>query len=101
MNVDDESMIAEALGKLYALGSPDQMAVYLEAEQITGRPGMTYSCPVAKYLTRETGQAMSAGAMYAFPSTNTDHAMVKMPRMVREFIARFDARSYPRLIEEA
>lgn len=52
---DVEGSLVDGIGKLVAQGSPEQIALFLAQEGLTGWRHQGYACPVAKYLNREIG----------------------------------------------
>ena len=53
--MNDKPTVAEVVTKLQAQGSADQIALFLESEQITGWPGFGGTCAIAEYVKRATG----------------------------------------------
>ena len=81
--------------KLDALGSPDAIASFLAAEGCTG-DHQAWTCPVSRYVTRETGVGVGITLQFWAPHTQQyiSHDR-QLPGHVSEFVARFDDGAYP------
>ena len=92
--------------KLTALGGPDEIAQFLQAEQITGDHSLSH-CPVAQYVRRETGVVVAvARANWYDPvvaavtfAAGVDDQPVAHPlsEPVSRFVVRHDSYMYPLL----
>lgn len=98
--------VREKLDKLATLGTPEAIALELEAQGITAQRKDAYSCAIAKYLDNPEGTRYATGsvavtASYVMVHWGTeggaaDH--ISTPRAVSDFIQFFDAGHYPALI---
>jgi hypothetical protein len=94
--------ITEQLDKLVALGSPEQIRDFFQAEQITGMRGRADRCPIQQYLAREVDTTVCRVKMRqtfvgAEPPTFGPWPAVHNPDLVAEFIRLFDKGYYPEL----
>jgi hypothetical protein len=95
--------LTEAVEKLAALGSPQQIADFFQAEGIHGLVGHAHSCPVARYVQQVTG----AGRVWVSPSREHNGGVggvgnrysCYLPRAVNDFALAFDNEEYRGLIQ--
>lgn len=81
---------------LQALGiSPEQVRQTLSSQGISGGRGKRWSCPIAKYLRRATGELVRADTYTARNGNSSVKA--DMPNAVSLFIQNFDGEQYPEL----
>lgn len=96
---DQVNAVSDTLDKLATLGSPDQIAHYLEREGITGIPCAGHVCPIHEYVAREvTGVVFDVGTY----TTKVLHGHatafgMSNPLPIAEFIGLFDRHAYPAL----
>jgi hypothetical protein len=81
--------------KLQTQGSADDVALFLENEQVVGLAGQAFECPVARYINRETGRHVGVSA------ASIDNIFLEETSAVSRFVRAFDAGRYPELIEGA
>lgn len=95
--------VAEVIDKLAALGGSAQIAMYLREQRCVGDLGWSRSCPVARYVHRETGESVRIGGVVYLQRLGWDGADVvrSLPEPVGEFIEDFDGGRYPDLIQPA
>jgi len=90
--------IRAVVRKLYAFDLPDSAAVatFLSSLGITGQLCSFSYCPIAVYLTRQTGRAMfTCGSVtYRWGWTGPS---VELPQPWQNFIREFDEGAYPSL----
>lgn len=87
--------VIEALDKLAALGSADQIRDFFFQEQIYGCCG-SRDCPVSNYLFKETGHRYEVGSKELY-AHNDNTTSVRHPHVVAQFVSRFDAGRYEEL----
>jgi hypothetical protein len=101
ITTDDELQVL--LGTLGT--SPEQVAETLRAKGIKGQPMQAHSCPIAKWLSAETGAAVvtvdtgSCGVYLGF-GPGRESVQATPPGAVDQFIVQFDDREYPDLVAE-
>ena len=94
--------LPDALNKLAALGSPQQIADFFLDEGILGTVGHANSCPVAHYVQQFSGLE----ATWISPSSDHIDGVAGisgteaylMPRVVNDFALAFDNEEYKDLI---
>ena len=89
--------LADAVGKLEAMGSPDQIALELEGMGIRADRYESLSCAVSKYVNIVAPDLdhVSTARRVAFSGfIDTVH----LPTSVTAFIDNFDAGLYPNLV---
>jgi hypothetical protein len=94
--------IPELLDRLAALGSHKEIALYLAQRGISGTCSNAGLCPIAKYLQQETGRqdiSVDEGEIFVWDDDRVYNTTYPVPRVVRDFIAFFDARLHPELID--
>lgn len=92
----------ELLGKLDALGSAHQIALFFAEQGIKATPNRSASCAVAVFLQRELHAPnilVGSGQLAFQRSGGWADEYVRLPANVREFISRFDNHEYPELID--
>jgi hypothetical protein len=89
--------VTEALDKLAAHGSARKIANFLAAEQCAGHRNAGASCPVARYVTRNTGRTVYVDGESWFGGFD-DADVHPVPGNVSAFVDRFDKGWYPELI---
>lgn len=88
-----------ALDKLGALGDARDIALFLQAEGITGTHLAT-SCPVANYVWRETGVSISVCSnFWARDEAGRTYDQETVPPAVGKFIRSYDLLGFPELDE--
>jgi hypothetical protein len=92
--------------------TPDEVFESLNAAGVNGVPKDNRSCAVARYLTALMGsdprvRAVNVGHCSLLIDTAappefrpTGRLLVQLPKPVRQFVAAFDARRYPAIIQE-
>lgn len=85
------------LDKLGALGSYQAVAQFLHEEGVRGRQKSATACPVANYVRRETGLAISIHPEWFFSYRDQDRHPV--PESVGDFIHCFDLGQFPSLMK--
>ncbi len=92
--------------------SPDEVFESLNAAGVHGVPRDNRSCAVARYLTALMGadpriRAVNVGHCSLLIDTAappefrpSGRLLVQLPKPVRQFVAAFDARRYPAIIQE-
>ena len=92
--------------------SPDEVFESLHAAGVNGVPKDNRSCAVARYLTVLMGadprvRAVNVGHCSLLIDTAappefrpTGRLLVQLPKPVRQFVAAFDARRYPAIVQE-
>lgn len=115
--MNDKPTVAEVVSKLQAQGSADQIALFLESEQITGWPGFGGTCAIAEYVKKATGlphAEVGGGTVQVCSShretrndgytilepINPERTSYDFASAVGAFIRRFDSRTYPKLLKE-
>lgn len=104
----DAQLLSGALDKLAALGSPDQIALFLAEQGIKGVQDEVSLCPVAKFVQREiecevwinpltSGKAVGHAGFGDDPEFGVS---VNLPESVNAFAHAFDNSLYEYLIEE-
>lgn len=100
-----ERDVRDKLAKLETLGTPDAIALEMEALGITARRKCASTCVVAQYL----GNSPDAGWSYGDRDVAVGRVdlslwqgdkpviSINLPEVVREFIHRFDDGAYPAL----
>jgi hypothetical protein len=105
--------IPEALNKLVAQGSPDQIALFLEQQGIQAIPSCSDRCAIADYVVATTG--ITVGVTPSLTTTAIDengervpHTLVgwvrartggfPLPEVLSDLAKKFDRREYPNLI---
>lgn len=94
--VDVQGILEDSLTTLSIRGDALQIAEFLHHEDVVGRPGRAYWCPVAQYIDNRLG--MGSDDMFrhvacvipeiaAVPLMN---ARSRMPRAVTAFVVWFD-----------
>jgi hypothetical protein len=92
--------VVEVIDKLAAVGSSVQIAMHLRQQQCVGAAGASLSCPVARYVRRETGESVQiGGVVYLRPGVVGAEVVGFLPDPIRDFIEDFDGGRYPDLIE--
>lgn len=91
--------VGETINKLAALGSSRQIALYLEEQQCAGHRNLAQSCPLARYVSRETGEVVRVGGLICEYDAAFGVALAFLPDGVREFVKDFDHGRYPNLIK--
>lgn len=88
--------LRDAVEKLAALGSADQIRDYLVQEQVFGQVGVTTLCVLARYFHRQTGAhiAVSSGSAWIANIAGTE---VPLPLELGVLLCRFDQCKYPEL----
>lgn len=99
----DAPTIPELLGKLEALGDPQQIAYFFEGEGIKAKPCGSHTCAVAVYLIRETGEDLAVGELQCIVWRNgkIPNETHDLPLPVRDFISEFDDLDFPELVDWA
>lgn len=106
MQPEPHVVLAEALDKLAAEGSPEHIARFLDQHRVKGRIGSPVSCPIATYLDRlvDTNEYTIVGPMGAHVVRDSGRACepfdlysVDLPAPVAEFVAQFDDGCFPHL----
>ncbi len=92
--------------------SPDEVFESLQAAGVNGVPKDNRGCAVARYLTVLMGSDPRVRAVHvghcsllidtaAPPEFRpTGRLLVQLPKPVRQFVAAFDARCYPDIVQE-
>jgi hypothetical protein len=95
--------VTDALGKLAALGSPNQIADHLAERGIGGMQYRTRQCPVARYVDATAGlQVNVINTVWSFPEvTHMASGYHPVPDVVTAFVRGFDNGDYPHLIQSA
>lgn len=94
MTSDD---ISEALHKLAAEGSADQIAAALLAQDCRGIPGLVDRCPVANYVRAAvTADVEIEGAWWALDDGSA-LLLGPLPAEIQAFVEFFDEGRYPQL----
>lgn len=101
-------IVSEKLDKLAVLGTPDAIAMELEAQGIKADCGGAFTCAIARYLGNPSAESreLTDGTVAVCPTyvsvyrAGTDTWRVPVPRVVGEFIVNFDQTKYPALIAE-
>jgi len=93
--------VTDALGKLAALGSPNQIADHLAERGIGGMQYRTRQCPVARYVDVATGWRVNViNTVWSFPEvTHMASGYRPVPAVVTAFVCGFDNGDYPHLIQ--
>lgn len=90
--------VVDALDKLAALGSPEQVASYLKQQHCLGHHS-SKSCPVQRYVTKSTGVVGTSvdthTTVVGFYTARS--ATMSNPMVVSEFIRMFDGGHFPEL----
>jgi hypothetical protein len=93
-------------------GSPDEVAVTLEAAGVHGVPKSNQSCAIALYLTALMGSDCGVRSVAIGPCSlvmeiisppdgrPAGRLLVQLPKPVRRFVAAFDAQEYPMLTRQ-
>jgi hypothetical protein len=93
-------------------GSPDEVAVTLEAAGVHGVPRSNQSCAIALYLTALMGSDSGVRSVAIGPCSlvmeiisppdgrPAGRLLVQLPKPVRRFVAAFDAQQYPTLTRQ-
>jgi hypothetical protein len=98
--------VSDEVDKLATLGSPRQIALFLERRKITGRLGDGAICPLYNYLVpvinpKRNAFHVSRHALRLY-STNVKNLarvfVMPHPLVVVDFINEFDQKRYPALI---
>lgn len=93
--------LSELLGQLAGLGSADGIAKFFLDEGVRGEPNNSGGCPIAKWLSVETGDKYSvgSGSVVRLPPSSEDIRSwgAMLPYCAREFIRRFDNGEYKAL----
>ena len=107
--MDARELIEERLGKLGALGSPDQIRDFFVEKRVTGQAGHSGSCVVARYLLREMRASNllhvsyfavnSGGITFRTGASAVDATFIKVVGPVSDLICAFDEHQYPELEE--
>ena len=101
MELEDQvNAVSDVLDKLATVGSPDQIAHFLESKGITGYPCAGKICPIHEYVARETtGVVFDVGTYTTRILRGQGEKAFRMtnPLPIAEFIARFDRHAYPAL----
>lgn len=92
--------VTTALDKLAAEGDAGQIAARLTAAGHVGELNMTYTCPVARYLHHHTGAWVRVEALDWALDTRHGAYLGDLPGEIPEFIAAFDDRDYPELVQQ-
>jgi hypothetical protein len=88
--------ICEALDDLPK--DADEIASAFEEAGITGYMVEARRCPLAKYVTQETGFTVGVAGETVVPEAYFQVA-VFLPRQIRKFVDKFDDGEYPNLVE--
>jgi hypothetical protein len=102
-------IVREKLDKLATLGTPDAIALELEAQGIKANMGSAHTCAVARYLgnpakidPEKIGSSSLVGVtrdrVAVYVSNTNRYPDIEVPEVVRAFIDAFDQRRYPELI---
>jgi len=92
--------VVEVLDKLAVLGGSAQIAIHLQEQQCVGETGASLSCPVARYIRRETGESVQVGGVvYLRPGVVGAEVVGFLPDPIRDFIEDFDGGRYPDLVD--
>lgn len=99
----DLNEVVNELGQL----SDNDIAAYLKVHGITGVRGSTASCPLAEYISKETGLNVRVASYVWVPFNEGCPALsrgtkqeVMTPESMRAFISKFDAGKWPELMRE-
>lgn len=92
-----EQDVTDALDKLAAEGSPDGVALRLEAEQCAGHRSNVATCPVARYVRKATSVEVAVGMERWTTALGEPPASGVVPAVVSVFVHRFDLGCYPAL----
>lgn len=85
----------EMLDELRGYTSSEALAGLFHKEGITGKRANPNTCPVARYLSKSTGQTVQV-----FPFiVQTISAGIETPGVVTSFVDKFDRGDFPDLIE--
>jgi len=81
---------------LVAMGNTEnEVVAFLRARHITGSRKDSEKCPVAEYLSHETGEDIGVAEKFIY--TLFSKVPTALPQSVQDFIAGFDAGKYPDL----
>lgn len=69
-------------------GSVEEIEEFLKAQRLRGIDQGAYNCPVAKWVSRWTGERSASGVWQCWP--NDDAEEVRLPRPVSDFVLAFD-----------
>lgn len=96
--------LTELLAKLEQLGSADAIAKFFYNEGVRGERNIASGCPIAKWLTVETGgeYSVNGASVCEFPTSKQlaggrKEGVVALPDAAREFIRNFDTGAYAHL----
>ena len=87
--------IERLLDNLESLGSPNAIAEFLRLQGCRGRRGDAFKCPVATYITQNTGAQQ---LLISKPLWTTIAETGITPPTVGQFVAMFDGGDYPDLV---
>lgn len=96
----DWSQLKDLLVKLGESGG--EIAQFLKAQECKGYISEPNSCPIAVYLSKETGQPafVSADCIYLNKASDPSYLTEEeIPIAVEDFIFRFDDGEYPELLK--
>lgn len=88
-----EKAVAEFSSK-----SPDAIAAYMRRRKITGRPGTTGKCPLAKAMQATHTGRYVVGRKYIMRIMGGKAEKVKTPPTLAAFLRKFDLSQYSDLI---
>lgn len=95
------STIQEALEPLTRCTSTDEVAALLRAHEIKGHRGNGASCPITRFLRRQSGiPSVHTTRAYACPSGWVGPDAVRLPPVVQAFVYQFDGGQFADLREE-
>lgn len=90
--------VPEALDKLAALGDHHHIATHLAERGVKGACNNPTYCPIAQYLSKETGVQVEVGLHAAYTHKGAEATGLDwLPDPVSDFIAAFDSREHPEL----
>lgn len=95
-----EQDVTDALEKLAAEGSPEGVALRLEAERCAGARSEPSTCPVAQFVRKTTSVEVAVGMerwTTALGQPPIAGGPKRLPPVVTLFIRRFDLGCYPAL----
>jgi hypothetical protein len=78
--------------------SPDAIYEMMRRRGITGRPGSTHNCPLAKLLHKEWGGRFVIGRKSIALVSGKSTVKVPTPKNMANFVRKFDLSGFPTLL---
>lgn len=85
--------IGKALEPIYKAKSAGAIRKFLKKKRIKGDRTNPFTCPIATYLTKASGQKATVASYIEVGSVK----LIKRTEAIRVFMVNFDTRDYPEL----